>query len=198
MAGLVIGVLGLVSAVAIPSVLVIQALIHSVNVVLPVLALVLNLAALTVSIRGRRSRLFGVAVAGIIVSLVGAGVEILFLIYVLLEVFIVGAPPSPSGAHFTVVNIDRACYLEMGECVVVADIKNAGTGTGRAAVAVEVADSSIVLPKVLATQTCSSERTGPEQTTRVRCIVSSSDLSAFLHGSGASPQPRARIIENKD
>jgi hypothetical protein len=190
--GLVLAILGLLSSLTLPVLLAVQSLSHSSDPTIPALALVLNVVAVVLSTRGRHSRLFGVAVAGMIVSLLGAVIAGVLLLYVT-ATLLAGVLPSQSGALFIVDGVSRFCDRNTGDCTVEAGLKNNGFGPGSATALVAIVDSPNPGARVLGQSTCDSASARVGESVELKCTVRSAELRAYLNSSQVTNGPEARV-----
>ena len=210
MLGLVAGILGALSLPGVLATAIVVGLTTPFALVTLVSSLTFNAAALVVAARGRTSRLFGVAIAGMIISLLSVAIIGPFAAYTAIAegysvfaavgTYLIGAPASPQGAQLVVVNTKLSSACDPSNCALIVTLKNVGTGSGSATVFVEFADEpipslEILDPRMLASGNCESPVIGVRASVDVDCYAGTDALRARIT-SGGPIYAAARVAAN--
>jgi hypothetical protein len=209
MIGLVLSCFGLLASLSLPVLVLVGLAATPGGLAVIALTLALDATALLVSMRGRVSRLFGVAITGIIVSLFASIVTALLLVYsaaAQIDISVAGIAgllagplPSQSGAEFRIrtVAIDGKCGGE--NCNTTVTVENVGRGAGHAEILVEISDGQqpilgIFGPRILADTTCASSELRSGSVGSVHCTPRTGSGVQFPQGKIL--YPRARVVAN--
>jgi hypothetical protein len=179
-AGLVLGILAVIGTITLPSVLTSDEWAPGPAILYLLGVGVVGLGGLLFGSRGRRSRLFGTAVGGMVLGLLSSIVAGVVVIATCSANN--GPQPTSSGAFFTIVSYQYAGSCTPTTCPVSATVRNDGHGAGSATVTFYISDSrsSAVYPNghALTRNACDTDSPKvPGETANVTCELNRSGVS---------------------